>query len=120
MLYYATDIFEGSYALKKQPDGTYVFGLPVPPTTTVPIIDVGCWLRGAVRDLDLHMIARLSEGVSCAVGCWCWSKFTVRPSFRQENNIHSADQGGVHRGDRDARLRAHAGGHVRGLRGPWV
>ncbi|KAJ7498525.1 NAD(P)-binding protein [Mycena latifolia] len=79
--YYASNVFEASYALRKQPDGSYVFGLPVPATTAVPVIDVahdyGLYVRAAIEDPELgagsevysgtlisfgEMIAKLSEG----------------------------------------------------------
>ncbi|KAF7352402.1 NAD(P)-binding protein [Mycena venus] len=51
--YYATNIFEAPYALKKQPDGSYVFGMPVPASTQVPLIDVahdyGIYVRAAIE-----------------------------------------------------------------------
>ncbi|KAJ6560435.1 NAD(P)-binding protein [Mycena capillaripes] len=78
--YYASNVFEASYALKKQPDGSYVFGLPIPATTQVPVIDVahdyGIYVRAAIENPQLgpgsevlsgklvsfgEMVAKLSE-----------------------------------------------------------
>ncbi|KAJ6624891.1 hypothetical protein B0H10DRAFT_2430620 [Mycena sp. CBHHK59/15] len=51
--FYATNILEGSHGLKKQPDGSYVLGLPVAASTTVPVIyvahDYGLYVRAAIE-----------------------------------------------------------------------
>jgi hypothetical protein len=79
--YYAINIFEASYALKKQSDGSYVFGLPIPATVQVPVIDVehdyGIYVRAAIENPVLgagsevqsgklisfgEMVTKLSEG----------------------------------------------------------
>lgn len=79
--YYASNIFEAPYALKKQPDGSYVFGLPIPATTQIPIIDVahdyGLYVRATIENPALgpgsevlsgkpisfgDIVAKLSEG----------------------------------------------------------
>jgi hypothetical protein len=79
--YYAINIFKASYALKKQSDGSYVFGLPMPATVQVPIIDVehdyGIYVRAAIENPVLgagsevqsgklisfgEMVTKLSEG----------------------------------------------------------
>ncbi|KAJ7639285.1 NAD(P)-binding protein [Roridomyces roridus] len=70
--YYATNIFEGSYALKKQPDGSYVFGLPVPATTSVPVIDVahdyGLYVRAAVENPALGAGSEVQSGTLISFG----------------------------------------------------
>ncbi|KAJ7767450.1 NAD(P)-binding protein [Mycena maculata] len=70
--YYATNIFEASYALKKQPDGSFVFGLPVPPTTVVPVIDVGhdygLYVRAAIEDSTLGAGSEVQSGTLISFG----------------------------------------------------
>ncbi|KAJ7639284.1 NAD(P)-binding protein [Roridomyces roridus] len=70
--YYATNIFEAPYALRKQPDGSYVFGLPVPATTSVPVIDVahdyGLYVRAAIEDPALGAGSELYSGILISFG----------------------------------------------------
>ncbi|KAJ6482321.1 NAD(P)-binding protein [Mycena vitilis] len=130
--YYATNVFEAVYALKKLPDGRYVFGLPIPATTQVPVIDVahdyGLYVRAAIELPALgpgaevlsgtlisfgEMVATRSETVLHALlipGAVPGKKITY-VEFDRETFIGS---------DRDARLRADAFRHVRGVWGPWM
>ncbi|KAJ7437090.1 NAD(P)-binding protein [Mycena galericulata] len=70
--FYATNFFETSYALKKQPDGSYVFGLPVPAATVVPVIDVahdyGLYVRAAIEDATLGAGSELQSGTPISFG----------------------------------------------------
>ncbi|KAJ7126446.1 NAD(P)-binding protein [Mycena crocata] len=78
--YYATNVFEASYALRKQPDGSYVFGLPVPATTEVPVIDVahdyGLYVRAAIENSALGAGAEVLSGKLISFGEMV-SKFSV-------------------------------------------
>ncbi|KAK7054094.1 NAD(P)-binding protein [Favolaschia claudopus] len=64
--YYASNIFEAPYALKKQLGGSYAFGLPTPPTTQVPLIDVahdhGLYVRAAIEDPSLGAGSEVLSG----------------------------------------------------------
>ncbi|KAJ7129238.1 NAD(P)-binding protein [Mycena epipterygia] len=70
--YYATNVFEASYALRKQPDGSYVFGLPVPATTAVPVIDVaydyGLYVRAAIENPTLGAGSEVQSGKLISFG----------------------------------------------------
>ncbi|KAJ6561541.1 NAD(P)-binding protein [Mycena vulgaris] len=70
--YYATNLFEASYALKKQPDGSYVFGLPVPASTVVPVIDVahdyGLYVRAAIEHPALGAGSEVQSGTLISFG----------------------------------------------------
>ncbi|KAJ7693893.1 hypothetical protein B0H17DRAFT_481766 [Mycena rosella] len=70
--YYASNVFEASYALRKQPDGSYVFGLPVPATTAVPVIDVahdyGLYVRAAIEDPALGAGSEVQSGTLISFG----------------------------------------------------
>jgi len=70
--YYATNLFEASYALKKQPDGSYVFGLPVPASTVVPVIDVaydyGLYVRAAIEHPALGAGSDVQSGTLTSFG----------------------------------------------------
>ncbi|KAJ6616237.1 NAD(P)-binding protein [Mycena sp. CBHHK59/15] len=63
---YATNILETSYALKKQPDGGYVLGLPIAASTVVPIIDVahdyGLYVRAAIEVPSLGAGSEVQSG----------------------------------------------------------
>jgi len=70
--YYATNIFEAPYALKKQSDGSYVFGMPIPATTQVPIIDVahdyGLYVRAAIENPTLGPGSEVLSGKLISFG----------------------------------------------------
>ncbi|KAJ7368786.1 NAD(P)-binding protein [Mycena albidolilacea] len=70
--YYATNIFEAPYALKKQPDGSYVFGLPIPATTQIPIIDVahdyGLYVRATIENPALGPGSEVLSGKPISFG----------------------------------------------------
>ncbi|KAF7355724.1 NAD(P)-binding protein [Mycena sanguinolenta] len=70
--YYATNIFEAPYALKKQPDGSYVFGMPVPANTQVPVIDVahdyGLYVRAAIENPALGPGSEVLSGKLISFG----------------------------------------------------
>jgi len=70
--YYATNIFEASYALKKQPDESYIFGLPVHAATVVPVIDVahdyGLYVRAAIENPVLGAGSELHSGTLISFG----------------------------------------------------
>ncbi|KAJ6458668.1 NAD(P)-binding protein [Mycena vitilis] len=70
--YYATNVFEAAYALKKLPDGRYVFGLPIPAATQVPVIDVahdyGLYVRAAIENPALGPGAEVLSGTLISFG----------------------------------------------------
>ncbi|KAJ7755982.1 NAD(P)-binding protein [Mycena metata] len=70
--YYASNVFEASYALKKQADGSYVFGLPVPASTQVPVIDVaydyGLYVRAAIENPALGAGSEVRSGTLISFG----------------------------------------------------
>ncbi|KAF8214034.1 NAD(P)-binding protein [Mycena galopus ATCC 62051] len=70
--YYASNIFEAPYALKKQPDGNYIFGMPVAATTQVPLIDVaydyGIYVRAAIENPALGPGSEVLSGKLISFG----------------------------------------------------
>ncbi|KAF7352401.1 NmrA domain-containing protein [Mycena venus] len=70
--YYATNIFEMPYAFKKQPDGSYVFGLPIPASAQVPLIDVahdyGIYVRAAIEHPALGPGSEVLSGTMISFG----------------------------------------------------
>ncbi|KAJ7502703.1 NAD(P)-binding protein [Mycena galericulata] len=65
--YYASNLFDGvAYALKVQPDGSYLFRLPMAGTTRVPLIDVetdyGLYVRAAIESPALGAGSEVLSG----------------------------------------------------------
>ncbi|KAJ7167659.1 NmrA-domain-containing protein [Mycena filopes] len=87
--FYATNIFETSYALKKQPDGSYLFGLPVPASTQVPLIDVahdyGIYVRAAIENPALGAGSEVRSGIMTSFG-----EMVERLSEGSPTSLHTA------------------------------
>jgi len=67
--YYGTTVFD---ALRKQPDGSYILGLPMPAATIVPFIDVkadyGMYVRAAIEDPTLGAGSEIQSGTLVSYG----------------------------------------------------
>lgn len=70
--YYATNIFNAFYAFKQQSDGSYLFCLPVPSSTVVPLIDIphdyGTYVRAAIESPTLGAGSEVLSGRLISLG----------------------------------------------------
>ncbi|KAJ6463113.1 hypothetical protein C8R47DRAFT_1238604 [Mycena vitilis] len=119
--YYAINVFEAAYALKKLPDGRYVFGLPIPATTQVPVIDVAHDYRLYVRAaIELPALGPGAEVLSGTLISFGEMVATLSEVPGKKITYVELDRETFIGSDRDARLRADAFRHVRGVWGPWM